>query len=241
MGRFRLPSGDRPVWYHVLLATLVIAMLMHPLVDMMDRGDGLVSLMGVLMLVAGSCAMGRARASRVVAWAALVPAVVLTTLFPAREDAPYIVGQALSALVMVLVSWRILLRIFTTREVTWATISGAIAVFLLLSVIWVRVYTMAAWSPAMEPAFHGIPPATELLASAGIEHVRTDVESLLAYFSLVTLTTLGYGDVSPAHPVTRALATTEAVAGQLYLVVLVARLVSMHASRQMSSAGDGPA
>jgi len=229
MRRFGLPSAERSVWYHVLLATLVVGMLMHPLVDLLGRGEWLLTLTGVLMLVACSCAMGGARASRVVAWAALVPAVLLTAIFPERQGAPYAVGQGLAALVMVLVCWRILLRLFTTRDVTWATISGAVSVFLLLAALWLRLYTVAAWSPAMEQAFHGIPTATELIATEDIAHARAEVQSLLEYFSLVTLTTLGYGDVSPAHPVTRTLATTEAVAGQLYLVVLVARLVSMHA------------
>ena len=47
------------------------------------------------------------------------------------------------------------------------------------------------------------------------------------YFSLVTLTTLGYGDIAPIHPITRSLATTEAVFGQFYVAVIVARLVSL--------------
>lgn len=234
MSRLGLPSTDRPVWYHVLLATLAAGMLIRPLVDVLGRGDWLLDVMGALMLVACLCAMGRARASRIVAWAALVPAVALMAFFPEREGAPHVIGQGLAALVMALVCWRILHRIFTTQRVTWATISGAIAVFLLLGSIWGRIYGMVAWSPGMEPAFDGIAPATELLASADLAQARTEVESLLAYFSLVTLTTLGYGDVSPAHPVTRTLATAEAVAGQLYLVVLVARLVSMHAANRHS-------
>ncbi|MEO1585304.1 MAG: potassium channel family protein, partial [Planctomycetota bacterium] len=50
----------------------------------------------------------------------------------------------------------------------------------------------------------------------------------LSYFSFVTLTTLGYGDVSPATPIARSLATLEAVFGQVFLVVLLGRLVSLH-------------
>ncbi|HJS73991.1 MAG TPA: potassium channel family protein, partial [Vicinamibacteria bacterium] len=47
------------------------------------------------------------------------------------------------------------------------------------------------------------------------------------YFSFVTLTTVGYGDVLPLHPVARSLAIFEAVAGPLYLAILLARLVSL--------------
>ncbi len=47
------------------------------------------------------------------------------------------------------------------------------------------------------------------------------------YFSFVTLTSLGYGDITPLHPFARALVTLEALAGQLFLAILVARLVAM--------------
>jgi hypothetical protein len=48
------------------------------------------------------------------------------------------------------------------------------------------------------------------------------------YFSFATLTTLGYGDIVPTSPVSRMLASVEAIAGQLYLAVLVSRLVGLH-------------
>ena len=49
----------------------------------------------------------------------------------------------------------------------------------------------------------------------------------LIYFSVMTLTTVGYGDITPIHPMARALAMLEAVIGQLFPVILIARLVAM--------------
>jgi hypothetical protein len=49
----------------------------------------------------------------------------------------------------------------------------------------------------------------------------------LTYFSFITLTTTGYGDITPVHPLARTLAIFEALAGQLYLVITLARLVSL--------------
>jgi hypothetical protein len=54
---------------------------------------------------------------------------------------------------------------------------------------------------------------------------------VLTYFSFVTLTTVGYGDISPVTPATRTLAWIEAVTGQFYLAVIVAGLVSMLAAK----------
>ena len=57
----------------------------------------------------------------------------------------------------------------------------------------------------------------------------------LQYFSFVTITTLGYGDVQPVIPIARSLAITEALFGQIYLVTLIARLVSMESDQKLKS------
>jgi hypothetical protein len=57
----------------------------------------------------------------------------------------------------------------------------------------------------------------------------------LLYFSFTTLTTLGYGDIVPVSPSARLLTSFEAVAGQLYVAIFIARLVSLHASQRTSS------
>ncbi len=54
------------------------------------------------------------------------------------------------------------------------------------------------------------------------------------YYSLVTMTTLGYGEVIPTTPVTQMAASVQSLVGQLYVAVLVARLVGMHVAASMS-------
>ena len=56
----------------------------------------------------------------------------------------------------------------------------------------------------------------------------------MLYYSFVTLTTLGYGDVVPILPAARSMATLEALMGQLYLVIVVARLVALHITHSKS-------
>jgi hypothetical protein len=68
----------------------------------------------------------------------------------------------------------------------------------------------------------------ETLRDVGGENLRDGRYPDLLYFSFVTLTTLGYGDVAPVSPFARSLATAAAVAGQLYLAILMAGLVGMH-------------
>jgi len=73
-------------------------------------------------------------------------------------------------------------------------------------------------------------PSSELAIHFGDQHTATAI-----YFSFVTLTTLGYGDITPVSMPARMLTTAEALIGQLYLVILVARLVGLHISTEMKS------
>jgi hypothetical protein len=77
-------------------------------------------------------------------------------------------------------------------------------------------------------AFGGVFAAIEAFASGSFSHVEDDGIGSAVYFSFITLTSVGYGDIAPATPAARALAILEAVFGQLYLAVLIARLVSLY-------------
>ena len=122
----------------------------------------------------------------------------------------------------------ILTRVFKKGPITFHRIEGAIAVYLLLGLAWAYAYQLLAY---LDPgAYSGA-----VTASGGF--------SSWTYFSFVTLATLGYGDIAPVHPVARSLATAEAITGQLYLAILIARLVSEELFyRQLRSEGgaDSP-
>jgi voltage-gated potassium channel Kch len=110
----------------------------------------------------------------------------------------------------------LIVQVFRRGAVTPHRIRGAIVVYLLLGGLWSFFYFIVAL--VMPEAFHwpeGLPA----------DDVRA-VQQVLTYFSYITLTTTGYGDVTPAIPLTRTLAVFEALAGQLYLVITLARLVS---------------
>jgi hypothetical protein len=113
--------------------------------------------------------------------------------------------------------------IFTTRRVSTDTLCAALCVFLLLGVVWALAYSLCAAVQTSSFAFTLAPevptPSMQLGRGGSVAAV---------YFSFTTLTTLGYGDIIPTSPFTRVLACTEAIAGQAYLTVLVARLVSLH-------------
>jgi voltage-gated potassium channel len=112
--------------------------------------------------------------------------------------------------------------IFESRQVTYNTVCASLCIYLLLGLVWALAYTVvgvldpAAFTCTVDAAKH---PAWMRVGRG---------ETAVLYFSFSTLTTLGYGDIVPTSPISRMLASVEAITGQLYLAVLVARLVGMH-------------
>lgn len=101
--------------------------------------------------------------------------------------------------------------------VTLNRIVGALCVYLLFGLLWAVLYaTVELVEPTAFAYAHGAP--------------GDPLEQFL-YYSFVTLTTLGYGDVTPVHPVARTIAYFEAVIGQLYVAVLVASLVGRYSAQ----------
>jgi len=107
----------------------------------------------------------------------------------------------------------VLKQVFRAGPVTSHRIQGAIVVYLLIGLVWASAYQLL---DLLDPASFQVPAKETGLHS-----------QVLGYFSFVTLTTVGYGDITAVHPVARALVIAEALIGQLYPAILIARLVSL--------------
>lgn len=117
-------------------------------------------------------------------------------------------------LIALVIIWTVARAVFGPGRITYHRIVGAILLYLTIGLVFVALYSMVgAYSPN---AFSG----TTITA-------RVSLPSDLVYFSFTTLTTLGYGDIMPVHPVARSLSNVEAIIGQVYPATLLARLVSL--------------
>ena len=105
----------------------------------------------------------------------------------------------------------VLIKTFQPGDITFQRIEGSIIVYLLIGLIFAL-------------GFHAIYLFSGASSFNNIE--RTGVKDFL-YYSFITLATVGYGDITPVHPFARSMATFEALIGQLYPAILIARLVSM--------------
>jgi hypothetical protein len=119
---------------------------------------------------------------------------------------------------IVLVIANILAFMLKSEEVTREVIYAAVLLYLLAALMWAFAYTFL-----------------ELLDPTSFNIALSQPEAYLLvfqYYSFVTITTLGYGDITPVTEVAKAFSVLEAVVGQLYLVIVVAWLVGMYVSRQ---------
>ncbi len=103
---------------------------------------------------------------------------------------------------------------FAPGAVTLNRIVGALCLYLLLGVVWAILF--------------GVLELVDPAAFTHRGHHASDPLEGFLYYSFVTLTTLGYGDITPVHPVARTLSYLEAVIGQLYIAVLIAGLLGRH-------------
>ncbi|MGE0541800.1 MAG: potassium channel family protein [Dehalococcoidia bacterium] len=204
--------------YAPLLVALVLLYAVAPLLTDHYWTDRLLDgLFYATVLVGARGATGRpAHLITVVALAMLGMAASALGDRPGRRVLS-IVGDLGNAALLIGLCVLILRDILRHPRVRIDTIFGSLCVYLLISLIASFLYL--ALDTANPNAFRGI--------NAG----DNDLADLL-YFSVTTLATLGYGDITPRTQLARSLATIEALAGQLYLVVLVAHLVGLRLSQQ---------
>ena len=139
-----------------------------------------------------------------------------------RSDALFLIGRICGISFIGFTIFHILSNIFKEQEVTKDTIAGATAVYLLLALMWAFLYAVL---DRLQPNSFAISAAASPLEGRDI----------FIYYSLVTITTLGYGDITPVSYLASSMAALEAVVGQLYLVILVSWLVGMYVSKKSKS------
>ncbi len=209
--------------FHLFLLFLSVQILVHPFLqaDFTDRI--LVNVLLGALLVSGVLALVRQRRVMIVALSlAVLTLVVAMVALVAPRPGLIIARQSLFAAFLVLTAGVLLKVVLGKGTVSGDKLSGAVCVYLLIGVIWSLLFGI------LEIAAPGSLRFSD--ADAGVqEALRTGApQGAMTYFSFVTLTTLGYGDIVPVSQAARSLAWVEALLGQLYLTILVARLVGLH-------------
>jgi voltage-gated potassium channel len=201
--------------FYFFTASLVILLLASAFVSSTRLGEGhllLQSLIFATELVAYfSLNLSKQWRGFVVVMLVLLAVSTLLRYFTTWTIEP-LIGLGLSLIFYCGVTYVAARQALFSGDIELNTIVGAVAVYLLLGLIWTLLYLIALefWPAGIK----------------GIEYQNWhDNFGKTNYFSYVTLSTLGYGDISPATPVTRTLAFLEAITGTFYMAVVVASMI----------------
>ncbi|HTG81584.1 MAG TPA: potassium channel family protein [Geobacteraceae bacterium] len=212
--------GDRAL--SAFLFLLFVALFLGPFIDLL-LVRLITSLLFSLLMIAGVVTMSRHSAVRFIAGVVAFAAIALRWMTHIAPTPAVLRWSSLASLIfMVLLTMGTLYKVFMDdKPVTGHRILGAIAAYLLFGITWSILYGLLDQL---------LPHAFSISSVTGDYNPERQEE--IVYFSFVTLTTLGYGDITPTHDASRMFAVMEALLGQLYPATLLARLVSLEVSHR---------
>ncbi len=214
LGRRRLRLGSYAALLLALVAYLIVHSMLHESGLNIRWGTGLLFLLIFFATIFPAADSRRQLASLI----ALAVASVVLDAALMRSDARWIeVSSYVVHVLFLLLTIGVILRhVFRDAAVSVDMILGAVCAYLLIGLAFNQVFSLLE---TMRPG-----------SFAGSVAVQADG----GYFSLVTLSTLGYGDMVPIRALARSIAALEAVTGQFYIAVIVAQLVAMRISHAPS-------
>lgn len=216
-------------WRNTKHVPLLISLLLVTALSPFFRGVLLLDLFFTVVLLSMIVSVVERRSlCVVVVLLALVSLVLRYSNYGFRIEAVGMLADLSMMAISIITAGGILADVLKNEAVTWDKISGAVTAYLIFGLIWAMMFSML--HRRAPGSFAGIPHDS-------VSDVSANAESEIGpftYYSFVTLTTLGYGDIAPVSPAARTLSWLEAVTGQIYLTVLVARLVGLHIAHARS-------
>jgi hypothetical protein len=226
-----------PHRHTALLVAIIATFLVRPFTGDSGAGPPLMSVAMLLLLLLAlynidvgelvgdrETLLAQNRRRTIIAWSLGVPAVVerlVSLLAPTHKS--YLGGTFLWLLLFAYITWNELRAVLRQKEVTREVISMSISTYLLLGFTCALFYIV----------LHDLQP-NSFSFGAGAPVSETQTIPVLIYFSLTTLSTIGFGDITPVSLQARYVAVAEGITGQFYLAILVARLVGMQMSQSAS-------
>jgi len=207
-----------------LLIALALFFTCAPFVEEIKGGELIVSILFSLVLLAGVLAVAERKRVLVIALVLAVPAVGGRWINHFRADlVPPAVFLVAGLVLIIFVVGHLLRFILRAPSVTTEVLCASISAYLMLGLMW----TMAYWlvdqlTPGGAFSFNTNSGTRSMNGFNGF------------YFSFITLSTVGYGDITPVSKIARWLAAMEAMTGLLYVAVLIARLVALYSTPKSS-------
>lgn len=204
---------------NVLLVSIVSFLVLAPILEGTRTGGFFLTLILYVTLVSATLELA---AKPVLLWSAIPMAAASMVLMMLSNYHPTPLLRTLNFGVLaafLLLVWVSLFAYLDRGSHFMAgRLSISVCLYFVMGLSWFAIYSL----------INELRPGA--FAAGGVPLVTGSNSSGLAYYSFVTLTTLGYGDIVPVHPVARMAAVLEAVAGVLYIAITVSRLVAAYKS-----------
>jgi hypothetical protein len=221
--------------YLTLLIALLLLFALYPLIDQEVAETRHVSIFFAVILVAGAYAVSHDR--RFLTAAVLLAAGMMGAqwLAHAQQMNPITVAisRGFGCLFFLLTAIAILSNVVKSKTVTSDTIYGAICAYLLLGLMWAFLFCVVE---VLHPG--SLLEGGQPIATGHVAYPQFAMINSLIYYSLSTLSTMGYGDILPKSGPARAFSNLESISGQMYLAILIARLVAMQIAHSNSRPTD---
>ena len=215
--------------YSFLLCSLLALFAISSLLPNNWVAATLTDALMAVVFICGVMSLGSRQIAWLIAAIIFVPEIVgiaLSWAFDAGDSLGSGIGATIRSAAVIVFCVYMTAHIFRdvtlAKRVTHDAICGALCVYLLLGLLWAFAYLLIAHHAPGSFNF-----GDRIVASVSPDDSK-DMFSLMIYFSFVTLTTLGFGDISPVSPIARTACWMEAIIGQLFLATFVAGLVGMH-------------
>ena len=207
--------------YSFILSSLLLLMVLTPIIHEFKFISIALSAFLSFTLLTSISALSRKRLLFRISLVLALPYFILNWLFSYYPSVTLIERCDLIAGIIFFsfMTITLLYKIFNEQDVSIEIIFAALSAYLLIGITWSFIYALI---DSLQPgSFNNIPP--ELI----------DPRFRFAYFSFVTLTTLGYGDITPINSIAQSWAILEAIIGQIYLVVVISGLVGVFISKNL--------
>jgi voltage-gated potassium channel Kch len=212
----------------LFLIFLVVFFVLSPFVEKLPHGNFIDGSLLTMVLMSGVLATAGSRNKMIIAIVFVAPVIIGRWIHLFRPDLSDKIFLVPGLVFFGFLIGNFLYFILRAKRVDSEVLCAGLSVYLLLGMAWMVAYLL------VDEFSHGTAFA---FTSGGPDSAHVMSGFTAIYFSFITLTTVGYGDIVPVSTVARMLTSTEAMTGTLFMAVLIARLVSLYSTQPPTDGG----
>ena len=220
-GFFRLLLGSTRYKMFNFMISIIVLLILSAVLQGYEYGFLIINTASTLVFILGIYAAGNSKRNVIILIILGLPWFFSEWIFTRSSETIFV-----SILFFLFIIGTMIDHILHTDDVSTDTLYEAVCVFLLLGLLWASIYNYLEY----------IAPGVIFIKNNS-DIVKTLSANEIIYYSYTTLTTLGYGDITPVTPVGRIISVLEAIFGQLFLAFLVARLVAIYTAKAIRKSG----